>query len=193
MSAIGYLKLAGIAAICNLAIGSIVFAENRVLESTFCLKMDGLNCSVPLTSERLDLSQIVSIENGIRRLYFWSKIEVNEDQNIVHVWVKKRGGDRLAKQVHVFKSRNLQDLSPETVNVAYENLKIKYNTAEPPNSIQGVILPVRRSAGFRTYSKIRITPGVYIAEICDIDGNTIAGGEAKTIRVSGLIKSTSRD
>lgn len=75
-----------------------------MLESTFCLKMDGLNCSVPLTSERLDLSQIVSIENGIR-----------------------------------------------------------------------------------------ITPGVYIAEICDIDGNTIAGGEAKTIRVSGLIKSTSRD
>ena len=188
MRTIGYLKVAGIIAIYNLAFGSMVLAGNSVIESAFCLEMDGPDCSVPLTSERLDLSEIPSTEDGTKRLYFWSKIEADEDQNIIHVWVKKRGGDRSAKQVHVFKSARLQDLSPETVSVADEKLRVKYNADGPPNSIQGVILPVRKSPGFRTYSNIRMTPGVYIAEICDMDGNTIAGGEAKTINVSGLME-----
>ncbi len=188
MPTIGYLKVAGIIAICNLAFGSMVLAGNSVVESAFCLEMDGPDCSVPLTSERLDLSEIPSTEDGTKRLYFWSKIEAGEDQNIIHVWVKKRGGDGSAEQVHVFKSPKLQDLSPETVSAAGAKLRAKYNADESPNSIQGVILPVSRSPGFRTYSNISITPGVYVAEICDIDGNTIAGGEAKTVSVSGLLK-----
>ena len=168
---------------CHLCIGTIVLAENRVVESDFCLRMDARECSVPVSSNEVNLSQIVSIENGIKRLYFRSKIAVDEGGSIVHVWTRKGNSDRSAEQVHVSKSGKLQDISPKTVNRVYEYLRTRYNADASANSVQGVLLGIRKSPGFRTHSKVKAKPGDYIVEILDLDGNVVPGGEAKSIRV----------
>ena len=183
MKTFSFFKVIFIISFCYLFIGSIVFAENRVVESAFCLKMDAPECSIPSISNEVSLSQIVSIENGIRRLYFWSKIAVDEDKNIVHVWSNKGRDDRWAVQVHVSKSDKLRNISLEIVNRVYEYLRIKYNADPSANSVQGVLLPINKSPRFRTYSSIKVKPGEYTVEICDLDNNVIPGGEAKSIKV----------
>lgn len=178
-----FFRLIGMIVFCHLCTGTIVSAENRVVESAFCLEMDARECAIRVDSDQVDLSQIVAVEDGIKRLYFWSKIAVDEGESIVHVWSKKGSGDRKAEQVYVSKSGRLQDISAETVNRVYEYLRVRYHADPSTNSVQGVLLPIRKSPGFRIYSKIKVRPGDYTVEICDLDGNVIPGGEAKSIRV----------
>lgn len=67
---------------------TIIFAsaEPRVVESTFCLKMDKPDCSIPAVTQQIKMSDILTIEDGIKILYFWTSIAVSEDKTIVHVW-----------------------------------------------------------------------------------------------------------
>lgn len=187
MKPLKYSKIAGLMGVCILAINCLAYADIQVLESAFCLKA-GLNCDKPLPSEAIDITQIRSDKNGAKRLYFWSKIAASEDYSVIHVWSKKGGINGSSPPVYLYKSSKLRDLPPEAESAVHENLIAKYNANKSVNSIQGVMLHVGRSSGYRTYSNIGIIPGEYTVEIYDLDGNIIAGGEAKTVKISGMLE-----
>jgi hypothetical protein len=159
-------------------------AENTVAESAFCLKMEGHECTVPAISEEIRLSDIQTPAYGVPYLYFWSKISVTEDKNIVHVWRTRDRKDKWAEPVHVSRSDRLRNLSLEIVNRVFEFMRIKYKSDDSLHSVQGVMLPLNKSPRFRTYSRVYARPGEYSVEVCDMNGDPVPGGEMKTIRVS---------
>jgi len=50
--------------------------------------MDRPACSIPVDAQEIKISDIVTIEDGVKVLYFWTSIAVSEDTTIVHVWSK---------------------------------------------------------------------------------------------------------
>ena len=71
-----------------LLIGTVIpaSAELRVVKSNFCLKIDKPDCSIPADTRQITMSDILTIENGIKMLYFWTSMAAPEDKTIVHVW-----------------------------------------------------------------------------------------------------------
>jgi len=174
--------VAAVFVVC-LSFGAIALAEDRVVESAFCLKMDGRECSTPMAANEASLSEIVSVEGGVRRPYFWSKVSVDEGKHIVHVWSYRGTTAKSPTLIHVSKSVKSPGIPSETEDRVREYLQAKSNTDPPANSVQGVYLPVSKSPGFRTYSKIKVQPGEYTVEVYGPDGSVMPGGEAKRIRI----------
>jgi len=169
--------------LCVLVLCTISSAESAVKESAFCLDMAERECSTPVTGNEVTLSQAASTDNGFRRIYFRSKIAVGEDTHLLHIWTHKREGDRSSEQIHLAVSGKVKDLPPESRDGVVEHLKERYAADPLAHSVQGVLLSIKMSPGFRTYSRIKAKTGTYTVEVCDLKGNSIPGGEAKSIEV----------
>ena len=155
----------------------------QVVEKTFCLKMDRPACEIPAISDEVPLSSIQSVEDGVAKLYFWSSIDVTDDRNIVYVWSASNRSDEWAERVHVSTSDKLMNLAREIFAHLREIFLARRQADPSVHSVQGVILGLKKSPRFRTYSSIRAVPGTYTVEIRDLDQNVVPGGEAKTITI----------
>lgn len=162
---------------------SVAFAQHEVIESTFCLSMNRPECIIPCVENTVSLSQIKTIENGERQLYFWTKIRVDEDKNIMHVWSAKGRHDKWAEPVHVALSDKLKNLAFEAIRQSKDFLRIIYNSNPELDNVQGVMLAVNQSPRFRTYSSIKAKPGEYTVAVYDLNMKLIKGGEPKTITI----------
>ena len=167
----------------NFMVPSFALAQHEIIESTFCLYIDRPQCSIPCVENTISLSQIQTVENGEKRLYFWTKIRVDEDKNIMHVWSAKGRNDKWAETVHVARSDKLRNLALEVIKQFKDFLCIIYNSNPTLDNVQGVILPVNCSPRFRTYSSIKAKPGEYTVAVYDLSKQLITGGEPKTIKV----------
>ena len=177
------LKVALAVALCHLLTCPAALAENKAIEGDFCVKIEARECSTPVPADGVAISKIESIEDGSARLHFRSKIAADEDQTIMHVWRHETGTERSADLVHVSKSGKLETVTEETVDGIYAYLNKRYGEDAAATSLQAVVLGVRKSPGFRTYSKIRVKPGTYTVEVCDLAGNVLPGGEAKSVKI----------
>jgi hypothetical protein len=122
----------------NLMVSSFAFAQHEIIESTFCLSMDGPECVIPCVENTISLSQIQTVENREKRLYFWTKIQVEEDKNIMHVWSAKGRNDKWAERVHVAWSDKIRILGLEVIRQSKDFLRIIYNSNPTLDNIQGV-------------------------------------------------------
>ena len=91
----------------------VAFAQHEIIESIFCLLMDRPECAIPCVGDTIRLSQIQTTENGEKQLYFWTKVRVDEDKNIMHVWSAKSRNEEWAERFHVAKSDRLITLAVE--------------------------------------------------------------------------------
>lgn len=155
----------------------------HVVESTFCLKMAPPACEEPAINSQVTLSQIRSVENGIKRLYFWTSIAVSEDKTILHIWKASNRADKWASPVHVSYSDRAKNTLLEFAGHVRDFLYKVFEADPSLHSVQGVMLPIDKSPRFRTYSKARAIPGKYTVEVTDLNGNILPGGEAKYITV----------
>lgn len=156
----------------------------RAIERTFCLQLEGPACAVPAVTKLVSLSDIRTVKDGVVRLYFWSAIEVSEDQNVVHVWTVSHRPRPWAERIHVAYSDKLRNLALEILGHVRDFLFTKYKADPSVHSVQGVVLPIQRSATFRTYSSVRAVPGTYQVEIRNMNGNVLPGGEVREITAS---------
>ena len=167
-----------------LSFAQVGVCENlRVLEKTFCLKMNRPACELPAISTEVPLSSIQNVEGGVARLYFWTSIEVNNDRNIVHVWSASNRSDVWAEHVHVSTSDRFVNLAREFLGYLRELYFIRHKTDPSVHSVQGVFLDLEESPRFRTYSAIRAFPGTYTVEVRNLEQKVVPGGEAKTITI----------
>ena len=128
----------------NFMFSSFALAQHEIIESTFCLYMDRPECLIPCVEETVSLSQIQTVEDGEKRLYFWTKIRVDEDKNIMHVWSAEGRIDRWAERVHIAWSDKLRNLASEVIGQAKDFLRIMYNSNPSLDNVQGVMLPINR-------------------------------------------------
>lgn len=155
----------------------------RVVESSFCLQLELSECTIPYVTDSISISQIKTTKNGKKVLYFWTKISVDEDKNIMHVWSAEGREDKWAEPVHVSWSDKIRNLAFEIVAQTKDFLRIIHNSNPGNHSVQGVILAINKSPRFRTYSSILAKPGKYTIGVYDLNRNIIPGGEPKTIEV----------
>lgn len=181
----------------------------HVVEKTFCLKIKDSNCIRPAKAAQVTLSSIEEDEHGNARLYFWCSLEVPEKKNILHIWTASDRSDEWDERIHVAKSDSFEE-SPEVDDLmlaASEILNHAYSKAisyirnkmkallmgNVPSamlhSLQGILLDVKKSPLFRTYSSIRAVPGTYRVEIRGLDDEIVPGGEEMTIRIVTEVES----
>lgn len=154
-----------------------------VIKSQFCLKMMRPECVVPANAAEISLSDIETIEENVRRLFFWTSMKADlGPQNVVHIWSSSKRPDEWYETVHISIDDKVEKFTVEDEDRLKGHLsKIEQ---EDPNihAVQAVVLSLDRSGGFRTYSSIRAAPGKYTVELRYPDGRTIVpGGGAKTI------------
>ena len=153
----------------------------KIVQSTFCLEMDRPQCKIPALSENIPLLGIRTIENNIRRLYFWTLTEAMEDLEVMHVWSSSDRPDQWSEPIHVSTGAQFPDLVKERLMHETKEYLIK-NIGVNLDSFQAVLLDLKRSDRFRTYSSIKAVPGRYTIEVRYLGSQEIVpGGEAKTI------------
>lgn len=157
--------------------------ELAVIKSQFCLKIMRPECAVPANAAKIPLSDIETIEENVRRLFFWTSMKADlGSQSIVHIWSSSKRPDGWYKTVHISIDDKVEKFTVEDEDRLRGHLsKIEQ---EDPNihAVQAVVLSLDRSGGFRTYSSIRAVPGKYTVELRYPDGRKIVpGGGAKTI------------
>ena len=155
-------------------------SEQIVTESAFCLDVKKSMCLSPLVEDKITLSSTLSAKNQQNRIYFWSKINTDEHKYIMHVWRKKGSGHRV-EPAHLSWSSQIENLSPEVISQTNEKLEL---IRESASKIQGVILSINKSPGFRTYSSIITIPGKYSVGVYDLNGKVVQGGDPKSVEVS---------
>jgi len=182
MRAGNLVKSTATAVMCCIFMVSAALAGSSIVEGGFCLEMDGRDCAAQLTSEKVSLSEAPSSQSGVKRLYYRTKISAAEDSVIVHIW-QRDGSSNTTGLIHVPKSGRLKAVASDMEDRVRSVLKSQQ--AENPSaiSIQGVLLGIKASSGFRTYSSVIAKPGVYTVRVVDTNGSLIAGGDAKTVTV----------
>ena len=168
--------------ICLLSFAQPCISQSlQVVESTFCIELDGPACIRPVVSDSTEIS-LSNLYQG--KIYFWSSIQTNENRNIMHVWSASNRTDKWAEPVHVSWSDQVWNLTNDIIRVAENFLRIIYDRGETQlHSVQGIFLSVKKSPHFRTYSSIQAAPGTYSVEVRNMNNQVVQGGEPKTITI----------
>lgn len=168
--------------ICLLSFAQPCISQSlQVVESTFCIELDGPACIRPVVSDSTEISLTKQYEG---KIYFWSSIQTNENRNIMHVWSASNRTDKWAEPVHVSWSDQVWNLTNDIIRVAENFLRIIYDRGETQlHSVQGIFLSVKKSPHFRTYSSIQAAPGTYSVEVRNMNNQVVQGGEPKTITI----------
>jgi hypothetical protein len=164
-------------------VSKVSLAEIRVVESRFCRSMDKPECTIPCCNNEITMDKIALDKEGQRRIYFWTKVSVDEDKNIMHVWQSKDKLEQWAERVHVSRSDKLRNLTFDLINQSKEFLKIIFNSNVKTDNVQGVLLSLKKSPRYRTYSSIQAKPGTYTVSVYDYNHKLVPGGEPQTIKI----------
>ena len=154
------------------------FKEFKIIESTFCTSVKNDQYDRPYWN-KISLSKIEPEQDGEKRIFFWTKVQVDEEKDIMHVW-SAEGREKWAEPVHVSRTDKVKNLAVEIFEQVKGYLRIKFNNSQQDLcNVQGVILGTGRSPRFRTHSKIKAKPGIYTVEVYDLNNKLVPGGEAK--------------
>ena len=161
----------------------------EVKEAALCTEISDRECSGDILKKCVSMNDLPEDKEGKRHIYYWTKIALQEDRKIMHVWIATDRSDVWRKTVHLGfsdKMRNhFNEIIPQVSEWALEALRIKFRQENPTtHSVQGIVLPVVPSGSYRTYSSLTAVPGVYRVEAQTLKGERIPGEEAKTIRVT---------
>ena len=157
-------------------------SQQSVVESNFCFDVKKLECINPFVTDKISLSQINTVDNGQKRIFFWTKIFTDEQKDIMHLWSKEGSGSG-SGPVHITWPDQQENLSSETKIQTKKSLEaMRASTANTLN-VQWVVLNIKQSPGFRTYSSILATPGKYSVRVYDLNGEMIEGGDLRSVEV----------
>lgn len=163
--------------------------ELDVTKSRFCLEMMRPECKVPANADEISLLDIRTIEDNVRKIFFWTSMKADQgSQNVVHVWSSSERPDAWYEAIHISIGDKITKFTTEDKIRLKERL-LEIKEASPNiHAVQAVVLSLAPSSRFRTYSSLRAVSGRYSVEVWHPDNlQVVSGGEAKTI----LIKSPS--
>ena len=159
--------------------------RSKIAESMFCLGMKRPECGAQADLAEVYLNNVQTIEDGVRKLFFWTSMQANEDlQNVAHVWLSSERPDEWPETVRIWIHEKVKKFTVEDKIRLKRRLSEIEKTNPNMHSVQAVILSLHRSSNFRTYSSIRAVPGRYTVEVRYPNGQKIVpGGGPKTITI----------